>query len=67
LDKFGVEAGFKITQKIMNHPPEAFTKFTPFFDKVLTQFLFTTQPYITDSKNINSLYREIYSSYVRQH
>jgi len=67
LGKFGVEAGYKIVTKILNHEPEAFSSFSPFFSKVLTQFLFTSTPYITDTKNINKLYREIYTSYVRNH
>lgn len=67
LSKFGVEAGYKIVTNIINNEPPAFSSFSSFFDKVLKQFLFTSQPYITDSKNINKIYREIYSSYVRNH
>jgi glycosyltransferase involved in cell wall biosynthesis len=67
LGKFGIEAGHKIVTGILNQTPQPFSAFTPFFDKVLKEFLFTAQPYITDSKNINKLYREIYSSYVRNH
>lgn len=65
LGKFGVEAGHKIVTNILNNKPEPFDKFSPFFQKVLKEFLFTTQPYITESRNINNLYREIYTSYVR--
>lgn len=67
LNKFGVEAGYKIVSTVAERKSEGFTAFTPFFQKVLAQFQFTAQPYITDSKNINNLYREIYSSYVREH
>ncbi len=67
LGKFGVEAGYKIVRGIIENPPAKFTKLSPFFEKVLKQFLFTAQPYITESKNINKLYREIYTSYVREH
>lgn len=65
LTKFGVEAGNKIVTSILKSEGEPFTSFTPFFEKVLEKYSLTATPYITDSKIINNLYREIYSSYVR--
>lgn len=65
LERFGVEAGHRIINEIIAHKGEPFTEFTPFFKKVVKNYLFTATPYIDDYKNINKLYREIYSSYVR--
>lgn len=67
MARFGVEAGYEIVTNIIDTKPPKFTKFTPFFDKVLEKYALTGTPYITDTKNINKLYREIYSSYVRDH
>lgn len=67
LNRFGVEACSKIVTNILNSETEKFTSFTDFFDKVYVNFSLTETPYITVSKNINLLYRELYSSYVRDH
>lgn len=67
MARFGVEAGHEIVTTILATKPKPFTQFTPFFDKVLEKYSLTGTPYITESKTINKLYREIYSSYVRDH
>lgn len=67
LNRFGVEACYDIITNICNNKPHEFNEFSPFFKKVVRKFLFTSTPYIDQYKNINKLYREIYSSYVRNH
>ena len=42
-----------------------FTTFSDFFQNVLLKTSFNALPYLSESRKINSLYREIYSSYVR--
>ena len=65
LARFDVEACHKTIRSILDHENVPFTEFTPFFKKIIKKMLFTSTPYIDDYKNINKLYREIYSSYVR--
>jgi glycosyltransferase involved in cell wall biosynthesis len=67
LGRFSVRPACEIIQNVVNFSPEPFTKFGPLFEKILTAINFTSTPYITQRKNINELYREIYSSYVRDH
>lgn len=67
INRFGVEACSLIITNILNTEAPAFTKFSRFFDRVLERYSMTGTPYITETKNINNLYREIYSSYVRDH
>lgn len=65
INRFGVEAAHQIVTTILKSKTHTFTEFTPLFDKVKERFLASSNPYITDSKTINNLYRELYSSYVR--
>lgn len=65
LQKFGVERSSRIIREMIKKEPQEFTKFTPFFDKVLSATVFSQTPYMDESRNINQLYREIYNSYVR--
>jgi glycosyltransferase involved in cell wall biosynthesis len=67
LERFEIEASHKIVQKIIQSHPATFTKFSPLLDKILRAFLYSNLPYITEMKTISKLYREIYSSYVRNH
>jgi glycosyltransferase involved in cell wall biosynthesis len=67
LERFGIHTASEIIEKILHSSSESFTKFGPLFEKVLSAISFTSTPYITDRKNINHLYREIYSAYVRDH
>jgi glycosyltransferase involved in cell wall biosynthesis len=65
LARFSVEASSKTLAKIIKKDPNSFTGFSSFFEKVLRHVIFANAPYLTESKTINKLYREIYSSYVR--
>jgi glycosyltransferase involved in cell wall biosynthesis len=65
IQKFGVARTERILKEIVQKEPSEFTKFTPFFDKVLSASVFSQTPYMDEARNINQLYREIYSSYVR--
>lgn len=65
LGRYSVEKCHEILTDVIDQKGEPFTKFSPFFKKVVKQYLFRSTPYIDDYKNINKLYREIYSSYVR--
>ena len=65
IGRFGVEAAHRIVTGILNSKAQKFTEFTPMFKKVTERYMATSTPYITDSKTINNLYRELYSSYVR--
>ncbi len=65
IGRFGVEASHKIVAGILKSKTPPFTEFTPLFEKVKERFLISSTPYITDSGTINNLYRELYSSYVR--
>lgn len=67
LNYFGINPASEIIEKILTTSSEPFTKFGPLFEKILSAISFTSTPYITDRKNINHLYREIYSAYVRDH
>lgn len=64
MEKFGIDAAHLIVDKVINSKTPKFEGFSPFFEKVLARYNFTGTPYINDRKNINKLYREIYSSYV---
>lgn len=65
LQKFGVERASVIIGELLAKEPDLFSKFTPFFDKVLSATVFSQTPYMDETRNISKLYREIYSSYVR--
>lgn len=67
LEKLSVEAASGIVKAMMQSPAQTFTEFTPFFEKVLERFSETGTPYISDLRTVSNLYREIYSSYVRDH
>lgn len=64
-ERFSIEACAKVIEKILQTPPKEFTDWSPFFHKVVHQQLFSEHPYLDESNNINHLYREIYSAYVR--
>ena len=65
LNKFGTKACGKIIGEIINREFHKFSKFSELFDDVIVAEKVSPQPYITESKTINKLYRELYSSYVR--
>ena len=67
LSSLGVEAGFKVVTNVIAQKPQPFEAFTAFFNKVTDNVAFNQVPYLTDTKDINKIYREIYSSYVRHH
>ena len=67
LSSLGVEAGFKVVTNVITQKPQPFEAFTAFFNKVTDNVAFNQVPYLTDTKDINKIYREIYSSYVRHH
>lgn len=67
LASFSVETCGKIVKKIIHAKTPPFTEFSDFFDRVHHRYMTTGTPYIHDDRTINSLYREIYSSYVRNH
>jgi glycosyltransferase involved in cell wall biosynthesis len=60
-----VEAASKILTHIYEGPWQKFAAFSDFFEDTVLQTTFSALPYLTDSRKLNSLYREIYSSYVR--
>ncbi len=65
LAKFSIEQAGQVLREILSTPPGEFTRFTPFFDKVLSANVFSQTPYMDEDRNINQLYRDIYNSYVR--
>lgn len=65
IKKFGVETAGNILKDVLNSEGTEFPGFSPFFEKVIVKLLFSPTPYLDESRNINKLYREIYSSYVR--
>ena len=67
IERFSLNPASVIIQGVLDSSPATFTKFGPLFEKILSAISFTATPYITDRKNINEIYREIYSSYVRDH
>lgn len=65
-NKVGVEASAKIVKELIANEPEKFTEFSGFFTKFLQTYLFTQNPYFNPTtRELNSHYRKIYSSYVR--
>jgi glycosyltransferase involved in cell wall biosynthesis len=67
LEQFGLEAAKDIIKTTLKRKTPEFSEFTPFFNKVHDKIIFNLSPYLTQRKNISTLYREIYSSYVRDH
>jgi len=65
LAKFGIKACGQIIGEIMNREFQEFSQFSELFDDVIVAEKVGPQPYITEAKNTNKLYRELYSSYVR--
>ncbi len=67
LDKFSIDPAAKIISKLLSTKPKPFTSFSPFFEKVIQHVTFFQNPYMNSKKHIKPIYREIYSSYVREH
>jgi glycosyltransferase involved in cell wall biosynthesis len=65
LEKFGVQKASTIIQEMMEESPPVFSNFSPVFSKASFQVMFSSTPYVNQNKVINNLYRELYSSYVR--
>jgi glycosyltransferase involved in cell wall biosynthesis len=66
-DQFSIVPASKIIQDLLATNPKSFSGFNKFFEKTLQNVTFFQNPYITTRKHINTTYREIYSSYVREH
>lgn len=64
-EALSVETASKILTNICEGPWQKFLAFSDFFEHTVLQTTFSAIPYLTDSRKLNSLYREIYSSYVR--
>lgn len=64
LKKFGIKAAQQEINSILESGPHVFRGFSPFFEKVVTETQSSSTPYIDHKKQINHLYRELYSAYV---
>lgn len=64
-NKFGLTSATEIIQRMFQGDSNTFTKFSHFFRKVIKRRMFSHTPYLTVQKTIHSIYKEIYSSYVR--
>jgi glycosyltransferase involved in cell wall biosynthesis len=66
LAKFSVEAGLRAITPALEEPCPKFQGFGPFFMKVIDRFrFFPNNVYLSPKQNLTSLYKEIYSAYVR--
>ena len=65
LNKLGVENSGRILNSILKSSPKLFEDFTPLFKEAVSQITFSPIPYLSETREINTLYRKIYSSYVR--
>lgn len=65
LRKYGIKACHDILKKNLMQKNTLFNGFSPFFEQVAEETNWSTSPYISKTKKINNLFREIYSSYVR--
>ena len=66
-EQFSIVPVSKIIQNLLATKPIPFSGFNQFFEKIMQNVTFFQNPYITTRKQINTTYREIYSSYVREH
>jgi glycosyltransferase involved in cell wall biosynthesis len=66
IETFTIEPVSKVISDLLSTSPKPFVGFNQFFEKVLQNVTFFQTPYITTRKHINTTYREIYSSYVRE-
>ena len=60
-----IDAVSKKLTSIYHGPWHKFKNFNDFFEQTVLKTSFSPIPFLTDSRKLNSLYREIYSSYVR--
>lgn len=65
LDKLGIKACRPIIGHVLNSNLKKFTEFSPLLNEVISAQEIRYRPFLTSDKNINALYRELYSSYVR--
>jgi glycosyltransferase involved in cell wall biosynthesis len=65
--RFGIEASSRKVIETIKTKGEPLLPFTPLFERVMAKSIMSVSPYITSKKTINSLYRKIYSAYVRDH
>jgi glycosyltransferase involved in cell wall biosynthesis len=67
IERFGIQAVEEIVRTVLTTTPEPFTKFTAFFEYIAGRVRLKQGLYLTTKQTISKLYREIYSSYVRNH
>jgi glycosyltransferase involved in cell wall biosynthesis len=65
LKEVSIDTASEVLKKIYQGEWYKFKTFSPFFEKTLLKTTFSPLPYLTESRKVNSIYREIYSSYVR--
>lgn len=65
IGQFGINASARNISDIFKSKGENLLPFTPLFEQVMTKTIMSVSPYITSKKTINSLYKRIYSAYVR--
>ena len=63
----GLESCSHALRKALSKEPATFTGFSPLLDFIGRETLLTNTPYMNLNNEINSLYRDIYSAYVRNH
>lgn len=64
INRFGIEAAHKILESILKKTPREFNSFSETFHEALHHTNFSHTPYLTPAREINQLYRKLYSSYV---
>ncbi len=65
LQRHGIEAAHRKIEEILREKQAPFAKFSPLLDRIAYKSKLTSTLYVNQSREITNLYREIYSSYVR--